>query len=237
MVTRPGVDWAQALSATVGAEVRRRREELGLLGKDVEEYCASTLKFDMPRSTLSKIETGSKAFLSLAELLVLAAALDTSPALLLAPFTRGGEVEVLPDRRFPVDVAFSWVSGESVHPPSTWPDGLERRPEGDARVMAAHRAMRDRERHRRITSDLGRITGELIARRRAQIEAESDGDMPKARGLAADIDSQSRRADHLWVELRDLRQHMSSYGYVPPPLQGDLAQREADPDNALPWGL
>lgn len=75
-----------------------------MLGKDLEQR-SKDLGFEIPVSTLSKIERGEKAFLSVAELFALAAALDCPVTLLLAPVRRGTDVEYLPGQSEPADEA------------------------------------------------------------------------------------------------------------------------------------
>lgn len=64
------------------------------------------------RSTISDLETGRRARLEVAELLVLAAALDVPPLLLLYPEVPDGMVEVLPGVFASSEEAFQWACGE-----------------------------------------------------------------------------------------------------------------------------
>jgi hypothetical protein len=70
----------------------------------------------MPKSVISKLETGTRKIVSLPELLVLAAALDVPPAVLIAPFWQGCEVPVLPDRSVSAHEAFDWLVGDGPTP-------------------------------------------------------------------------------------------------------------------------
>lgn len=67
------------------------------------------------RSTISDLETGRRARLEVAELLVLAAALDVPPLLLLYPEVPDGEVEVLPGMFVSSEEAIQWACGEEQH--------------------------------------------------------------------------------------------------------------------------
>lgn len=83
-----GHELARAVSARLGSEMQRRRKLLGLLGDEVSQRCAD-LGFPIPKSTLSKIETGAKSYVSVAEMLAIATALNVPVVELLASPTSG----------------------------------------------------------------------------------------------------------------------------------------------------
>lgn len=64
--------------------------------QQLAEACAK-LGLDISRSTLADLENGRRVTMNVAELLVLARALDVPPLLLLFPLGYAGEIEVLPD--------------------------------------------------------------------------------------------------------------------------------------------
>jgi transcriptional regulator with XRE-family HTH domain len=117
-VTLPNIDetakaWETSLSKRVGKAIQARRKTLGLTAQQLAEL---TKKFRYPitRVAISKIEGNSRAGkFDLAELLVLAAALEISPALLVFPGFPDGSVEVLPDRTADNEAAVKWLGGRS----------------------------------------------------------------------------------------------------------------------------
>jgi transcriptional regulator with XRE-family HTH domain len=81
--------------ATVAAEVRRRRKERGMSAQDLADACTD-LGHPIPRNVIANMESGRRATLPLVDLIVLGAALNTSPLLLLYPLGRVYEVQRLP---------------------------------------------------------------------------------------------------------------------------------------------
>lgn len=102
-------DWPSRLARMIAAQLQHRRKALGLSGRELGERCAQ-LGFPIHRSVIANLENGRRPVVSVAELLVLAAALDDVPPLrLLAPLDNGG-VEVLPDQHVEV------LPGQAVNP-------------------------------------------------------------------------------------------------------------------------
>lgn len=92
-------DWAERLAATVAGEVSRLRKAKNPKWS-IKRLADETAKLGYPigQSVLSNLEYGRRgARLDVAELLVLAAALDVPPARLLWPNYPDGLVEYLPD--------------------------------------------------------------------------------------------------------------------------------------------
>lgn len=74
------------------------------------------------RSTIADIENGRRRYITVAELLLLAYALNTTPVALTYPGPYDGTVEVLPDTRLPALAAARWFGGTLAKPPD-WTDG------------------------------------------------------------------------------------------------------------------
>ncbi|QXB18945.1 hypothetical protein SAMN04488531_0510 [Corynebacterium coyleae] len=94
-------DWSEKLAATVAAEISRLRKAKKPKWS-IKRLADETARLGYPigQSVLSNIEYGRRgARLDVAELLVLAAALDVPPARLLWPNYPDGFVEYLPDWR------------------------------------------------------------------------------------------------------------------------------------------
>jgi transcriptional regulator with XRE-family HTH domain len=106
-------EWETELARRVGAAVQARRKALGLTAQQLAELTKES-RYPITRVAISKIEGNSRAGkLDLAELLVLAAALEISPALLVFPGFPDGSVEVLPDRMAGNEAAVKWLGGRS----------------------------------------------------------------------------------------------------------------------------
>ena len=63
-------EWVDQVMATVAAEVRRRRKELGMSAQDLADACAE-LGHPIPRNVIANMESGRRADLPLVEVMVL----------------------------------------------------------------------------------------------------------------------------------------------------------------------
>ena len=118
----PNVDevakkWEEGLSRRVGKAIQARRKALGLTAQQLAERTRG-LSYLVSRVAISKIEGNTRAGkLDVAELLVLAVALEIPPALLLFPsFPERGTVELLPSYDVWPPAAVRWLCGESPLP-------------------------------------------------------------------------------------------------------------------------
>jgi 8-oxo-dGTP pyrophosphatase MutT (NUDIX family)/transcriptional regulator with XRE-family HTH domain len=91
----PQPDWQGRLVSAIADEIRRRRENRKMSAQQLATACAK-LGLSISRSTLADLENGRRATLTVAELLVIAAALEVEPLRLLVPLN-DGDVELLPD--------------------------------------------------------------------------------------------------------------------------------------------
>ena len=104
-------DWELDLAGRVGRAVAGRRTAL-LLTADALSERTRKLGYAIPGATIGKIEANARSGkLEVAELLVLAAALETPPVLLLVPQCPDGSEEVLPGLIAGSDAAARWISG------------------------------------------------------------------------------------------------------------------------------
>lgn len=114
----PNVDhdakkWEEELSWRVGLAIQARRKALGLTAQQLAER-TKELGYHVTRVAISKIEGNLRAGkLDVAELLVLALALDIPPALLVFPGYPEGSVEVVPGRTVDSGSALNWLGGRS----------------------------------------------------------------------------------------------------------------------------
>ncbi|RIT73425.1 helix-turn-helix domain-containing protein [Mycobacteroides abscessus] len=104
-------DWQEERSKQFGRAVAERRNALGLTAVQLSER-TKTVGYPMTRSTIARIEGNHRAGkVDLAEIVTLAAALDTAPILLLFPDLVDGRVRPLPDRTVTSMDALSWFYG------------------------------------------------------------------------------------------------------------------------------
>lgn len=108
--------WELDMSKRVGEAVARRRKALGLTAQKLEELTRE-LGYPITRVAISKIETNRRsAKFDVAEILILAAALDIPPILLLYPGFPDKAVEVVPGVERASRYAALWFAGAEPGP-------------------------------------------------------------------------------------------------------------------------
>jgi transcriptional regulator with XRE-family HTH domain len=112
-VTTQPVFWEDVMMARVAAEIRRLRAEQKMSAQAVSD-ATSRMGHTVTRTTISDIETGRRKYITVAELMLLARALNTSPVLLVFPPPYfGAPVEVLPNVTEAERIAaVDWFSGK-----------------------------------------------------------------------------------------------------------------------------
>jgi transcriptional regulator with XRE-family HTH domain len=108
-------DWAADVARVIAAEVRRYRQMRGLSAQQLADRTAE-LGLPMQRSVLANLESGRRTTVTVAELLVLAAALSVAPVLLVFPVGQIAEAGVLPNRSVSSWSAARWLSGLPPEP-------------------------------------------------------------------------------------------------------------------------
>ncbi len=112
----PNVDegaraWELGLAARVGTAIQARRKTLKLTAVQLAKR-TKQLGYPITRVAITKIEGNSRSGkLDVAELTVLAAALDVAPLELLFPGEADSPVKRLPDKTVPTAHAASWFAG------------------------------------------------------------------------------------------------------------------------------
>lgn len=101
--------WAEETHLRIAAAIKRYRGEMS--AQQLSERTAE-LGYPLSRSQIANYESGRKKNLDIAELLVIAAALNLPPALLLYPDLPDGDVEVLPGQHVPSQGAIVILSGD-----------------------------------------------------------------------------------------------------------------------------
>lgn len=114
-------DWSKSVAKQVGHRVayfrERARDERGRK-LTVQALADRTrdLGLELKRPTIAKLENGLRESVSVAELSILAKALDVSPADLVFPIGQAADVEVLPDQHMDTWKAVLWFSGFAAQP-------------------------------------------------------------------------------------------------------------------------
>lgn len=93
----------------MGMRVREHRDLHGLTQSQVAERLRNNLGWTIDRSLLARIETGDRQ-VTVDELLLLAAALDTTPLLLMTPAEEGQLMQPLPWRSMTSSRVRAWIS-------------------------------------------------------------------------------------------------------------------------------
>ncbi len=199
-------EWARELSRRVAAEIRRRRGQ-----QTAQQLSDRTedLGYRVGRSRISDLERGDRgAPLGLAELIVLAKALEVPPLVLVLPIGTHPTTEVLPGVAPPTWQAAKWFTGEAELPVQE-PDGTWQDTVGDPTWPTRYFREQD----------------ELVGRWR-----ETDRRAADARSRAGREPSWDERLERAEEELRryeDLlrrhRSHMRDLGLDPGPLDAELA--------------
>jgi transcriptional regulator with XRE-family HTH domain len=109
MSTQPE-DWSAALHQRIADAVKAARQGR-FTAQQLADACEQ-LGYPISRSMIANIESGRKDSLDVAELLILAAALEVPPVWLLFSNLPDGEVESLPGFREPAAAAMRWFTGE-----------------------------------------------------------------------------------------------------------------------------
>jgi transcriptional regulator with XRE-family HTH domain len=117
MTQEPELEWSARLALAVAGEVRRHRQAKGWSAQQLSERCAE-VGMPIQRSVLANMESGRRTTVTIAEILVLAAALEIPPVSLIYPVGYEVTFEGLPGAvRDTYEWAF-WMTGEDPLTPS-----------------------------------------------------------------------------------------------------------------------
>lgn len=129
-INQDAKSWQEERSKRFGEAVAARRGVVGLTAVQLSER-TKRLGYPMTRSTIARIEGNHRAGkIDLAEVVTLAAALDTAPNLLLFPDLIDGPVRVLPDRTMSSNDAAAWFYGNGY----PYPIGVQASAQADGRT-------------------------------------------------------------------------------------------------------
>lgn len=121
--------WQLRLTEVVAGEIRFYRKVRGMSGRALAERCAQ-LGLPIAQPVLAKLENGRRESISVAELIVIAQALNVPPTLLIVPVSQQAKMELLPGREADTGDALAWFAGErqftvrskTVSPTQIWYD-------------------------------------------------------------------------------------------------------------------
>ena len=109
--TQTGFD--ASIATTIATEVRRIRKDREQSTRVLADECAKLGMASLTRNRISDLEVGRLHSVTVAELLVLAAALGVPPVLLLCPVGHQEAIEILPGKEAATFAAAQWISGEA----------------------------------------------------------------------------------------------------------------------------
>ena len=107
---QPDPEWSLRLAHDVADQVRHWRKQRGMTAAELADR-TEQLGYLIPRSVIANLENHRRNTITIAEVLVLAAALDVPPVLLIAPVGRRREAEVLPGLRLSTWRIRGWIHG------------------------------------------------------------------------------------------------------------------------------
>jgi len=99
------------VTRTVAREVRRHRDRRKMSAQQLADRTAE-LGMPIPRAVLANLESGRRDVVTVAEVLVLAAALGVTPTELFCPVGFDEEIELLPGRAADPLSGSQWINGQ-----------------------------------------------------------------------------------------------------------------------------
>jgi transcriptional regulator with XRE-family HTH domain len=107
-------EWGERLSLGIGGRIRELRQRPGV-NLSAQALADRTREYghELKRSVIANLESGRRANVSVADLLVLATALDVPPAMLVYPIGAEASVEALPGYEMDTVAAMDWFTGAS----------------------------------------------------------------------------------------------------------------------------
>jgi transcriptional regulator with XRE-family HTH domain len=189
------IDWSASLTLGVATEVKRHRGRLGISAQQLAERCKE-LGMPIQRSVLSNLESGRRTTITVAEVLILAAALEVPPITLFAPAGYVDSVRVLPFVEVATYDAIRYFSGTATLPDTD----IEKFQEHPLRMVRFHAETANalKARLERLLAAKQDHAKNILAEREAQARSSylriksSDLDAQHAELLAGTAD----RSDH-----------------------------------------
>ncbi len=178
-------DWTTSTVRRIGAKVKELRK--GRFSAEGLAERVTELGYPYSRSALVNLEYGRKSSIDLGELLVLAAALEVPPMLLLYPDLADGPVEALPGVRTTSFRAALWFGGEEPLTDDEDPSEFLGRDGSRPLVLARIRQMNARSEERYV---------------RDEREARERGDTKNAESLHAVYETLTLTSRYVIQQMR-----------------------------------
>lgn len=171
----PPKNWAEEQARRTALEVRRLRDK-----KSAQWLADRTKELGSPitRAVISDLELGRRRYVTSAELIILAAALDTAPITLLYPPPYNETIELVPDVDEPKIGAVEWFCSDSNAARYKPGEGVDAFTERTWPLYAARAIDKLEESQRGLLATLA---------------AEDDPDSPLAQSIRRELDHISKR--------------------------------------------
>jgi transcriptional regulator with XRE-family HTH domain len=208
----PTVHWHERVARVAGREIRRHRDRQRLSTLQLAER-ASQLGLPIPRSDLVELESGGRDTVTVAEILVLAAALGVAPIELISPVGYDEQIELLPGRMMDPAEAAKWIYGERTLDVSGATTTMRRPNYGSIGEWSAQilidehesvledvRDLEDGVHQRNLELDAAR-TGVGMAQAAAADAAERDNDPETAAAMTEEAAKRQQTADAAEAKL------------------------------------
>ena len=102
------------MATDIGKRIAHHRRRARTSAEKLAERCAELGMPSLSRIVITKLENGRRPVVSVAELMILAQALDIPPILLLFPIGHSdGDCEIAPGRKLPTWDAALWFMGQA----------------------------------------------------------------------------------------------------------------------------
>jgi transcriptional regulator with XRE-family HTH domain len=197
--------WQERVTRTVAREVRRHR---GLCKMSAQQLADRTAELGMPipRAVLANLESGRRDVVTVAEVLVLAAALGVTPAELFCPVGFDEEIELLPGRAADPLSGSQWVSGQLALDLSGPELGFQLPPAGEesnARLAEQHADLLEqvRVRESEVSQQMINVDAVMTGVRELETIAESVAGQEHAALLMSRAAEHRKLGDRLTSEL------------------------------------
>jgi transcriptional regulator with XRE-family HTH domain len=206
--------WSGRITKAVARRIRRWREDIGLSAQQLSERTRE-LGFEVPRTVIANLENGRRETLSVAEFLVISAALDIPPVLLLADIGHEDTVEILPGRESTAWLARGWILGAA--------DPVRYEPRNDERWRAARRSIVLYDIHKLLVREhqqMRRRLKPLIERAGLRGVGEDPAEVAEADSMLA---TALLEIDYSLNRIREHRELIRSEGFLEPALPTEVS--------------
>jgi hypothetical protein len=179
---------------------------------DVLGYSVGALGYPIPRTVLANLETGRRSLVSLAEIFVIAQALDVAPVSLIFPLGTATDVQLRPGKDTPTWEAMTWFAGELP--------AKEDPPEGSPWAV-----LHDYRLHWNAVVDLRRM---LTVFQERQLQAVTTRNAKRREEMDLSNTQLGFMINREAQSLHEHRLEMAHHGYALPDLPDDLAFVDED---------